>query len=149
MPAESIDLDLDIVSTRVIPLPRTAVFAAWTDPTLLARWWGPNGFTNTFRVFDPRPGGAWQFTMHGPDGTDYLNESTFVEVVEPQRIVIDHVLPPKFRVTATFSEAFAKTTLVFRMRFPTAAQCAALRPICVPANEQNFDRLEAVLGLKR
>ena len=38
-----------------------------------ARWWGPDGFTNTITTFDLRPGGAWRFVMHGPDGTNYEN----------------------------------------------------------------------------
>ena len=29
--------------------------------------------------------------MHGPDGGDYPNESVFVEVVRPERIVFRHV----------------------------------------------------------
>ena len=143
------DPDRDIVSTRVFPVPRAALFAAWLDPERLARWWGPAGFRNTFAVFEPRPGGAWRFTMHGPDGTDYANECVFVEIAEPERIVLDHVSPPRFRVTATFAEADGRTTLVFRQRFQDAATCAKVRPVCVPANEQNFDRLEAVLGLRR
>lgn len=148
MPSEAIDPELELISSRTFPLPRSAVFAAWTDPARLARWWGPAGFRNTFAVCEPRSGGAWRFTMHGPDGKDYANESVFTEVVAPERIVIDHVCPPRFTLTATFAEAAGRTTLTWRMRFESAAVCAALRPICVPANEQNFDRLEADLGLR-
>ena len=63
--------DREIVSTRVLDAPRELVFRAFSDPDLLARWWGPEGFTNTFHEFDLRPDGAWRFVMHGPDGTDY------------------------------------------------------------------------------
>jgi len=79
--------DREIISTRVIAAPRDLVFKAFSDPENLARWWGPKGFTNTFHEFDLRPGGAWRFVMHGPDGVDYPNESVFVEVVKPERIV--------------------------------------------------------------
>jgi len=37
-----------IVSTRVFDAPRELLFKAWTDPDHLVRWWGPQGFTNTF-----------------------------------------------------------------------------------------------------
>ena len=48
--------DRDVVTTRILDAPRERVFRAWTDPDLLARWWGPEGFTNSFQVFDLKPG---------------------------------------------------------------------------------------------
>ncbi|EAQ76837.1 hypothetical protein DSM3645_17901 [Blastopirellula marina DSM 3645] len=35
--------------------------------------------------------------MHAPDGTDYPNESRFVEIIEPTRIVFDHLAAPIFQ----------------------------------------------------
>lgn len=112
--------DRDIVATRVLDAPRELVWAAWTDPEQIARWWGPRGFTNTIEVMDVRPGGTWRFVMHGPDGRDYRNESVYVEVAKPERLVLDHVAPA-FRMTATFAEEGGKTRVTVRMRFPTAA----------------------------
>jgi uncharacterized protein YndB with AHSA1/START domain len=137
----------EIISIRTIDASREKLFKAWTDPIHLAAWWGPTGFTNTFHEFDIRPQGKWRFIMHGPDGTDYPNESVFIEITEPERIVFDHISPPQFRVTATFQEEEdGKTRLTFAMRFPTAEICSKIKPIVVPANEQNFDRLEAELS---
>ena len=138
--------DREIVSTRVLPWPRERVFRAWTEPHHLARWWGPKGFTNTFQEFDLRPGGCWQFVMHGPNGADYPNQSVFVEIVKPERIVFDHVSSPAFQVTATFDEEAGKTRLTFRMLFGTAAECDKVKGFAVAANEENFDRLEAELA---
>lgn len=59
-----------IVTTRVFNAQRERMFRAFTDTNQLARWWGPKGFSNTFREFDTRPGGHWRFIMHGPDGTN-------------------------------------------------------------------------------
>ena len=42
----------EIVSGRVIDAPRDKVFKVFADPTHLARWWGPSGFSNTFEEFD-------------------------------------------------------------------------------------------------
>ena len=39
---------------------------------------------------DVRPGGQWRFVMHGPDGRDYQNLITFLEVVQPARLVYKH-----------------------------------------------------------
>ncbi len=73
----------EIVATRVFDAPRALAFKAWTEPTHLARWWGPNGFTITTYEMDFRVGGAWRFVMHGPDGRDYQNENVYVEIVSP------------------------------------------------------------------
>ena len=135
--------DREIVTTRVLAWPRDLVFRAWTEPEHLARWWGPKGFTNTFQEFDLRPGGRWQFVMHGPNGADHPNQSVFVESVKPERIVFDHVSAPVFQVTATFAEEGGKTRLTFRMLFETAAECDKVKGLVVRANEENFDRLEA------
>jgi len=137
----------EIVSARVLNAPRERVFAAWTEPAQLARWWGPKGFRNTFHEFDLRPGGVWRFTMHGPDGVDYPNKSVFVEIVRPERIVFQHLEPiHTFRATASFSKQNGKTKVVFRMLFATAAECDKVKGFVVEGNEQNFDRLEALLA---
>ena len=138
--------DREVVTSRILDAPRELVFDAWSDPARLARWWGPNGFTNTFAAFSLRPGGIWRFVMHGPDGVDYKNESVFVEVVRPERIVLLHVSGPRFRLAATFADHDGKTLLTWRMRFDTAAECEKVKAIVVPANEQNLDRLAAELA---
>lgn len=139
--------DCDIVTIRTIDAPRERVFRAWSDPAVLAQWWGPKGFTNTFHIFEFRPGGAWKFTMHGPDGTDYHNESAFVEMRAPERIVFDHLRPMhSFRVTAMSEDAAGKTAVTFRMTFETVEECERVKAFVAEANEQNFDKLEAVLA---
>jgi uncharacterized protein YndB with AHSA1/START domain len=76
--------------TRTIDAPRDLVWQAFTDPVHAGRWWGPNGFTTTTQRMDVRPGGMWQFTMHGPDGRDWPNKITYREVVKPERLVYVH-----------------------------------------------------------
>ena len=136
----------DIVGCRVLPFPRVRVFDAWTDPARLTRWWGPKGFTSTFEQFDLRPGGVWRFVLYGPNGASYPNESVFVEIVPPERIVFDHVSKPVFQVTATFAEVAGGTELTFRQRFETPALRDKIATFAVEANEQNLDRLEAELA---
>jgi uncharacterized protein YndB with AHSA1/START domain len=137
----------DVVSTRTFDAPRERVFEAFSDPSRLARWWGPKGFTSTIHELDLRPGGAWRFTMRGPDGVHYPNESVFVEVVEPERIVFRHVSGAhRFEMTVTLDEQGGGTRMTWRMRHATATECAKVKPFVVEANEQNFDRLAAELA---
>ena len=139
-------IDREIVTTRVLNAPREQVFNAWTDPDILARWWGPKGFTNTFDLFEPKPAGKWLFTMHGPDGTEYRNKSVFVEVSAPSRIVFDHLHPMhQFRTTVTFEETGGGTRLVWCMLFASADEYDKVRAFVAAANEENLDKLEAVL----
>ncbi|MCD9025529.1 SRPBCC family protein [Cohnella silvisoli] len=136
----------ELVTTRIMNAPRDLVFKAWTTPECLAQWWGPKGFTNTFHEFDLRPGGNWQFIMHGPNGVDYPNKSVFTEIVKPERIVFQHLSGHQFQVTATFEDLDGKCRLTFRMLFETVAECEKTKTYAVEANEQNFDRLEALLA---
>lgn len=137
--------DREVVSTRVFNFPRELVWKAWTDPNHLTKWWGPKGFRNTFHTFDLKPGGVWEFIMHGPDGTDYPNKSIFVEIAKPERIVFDHVSGHVFRVTTTFFEQNNKTKVIFRMLFESVAEYEKVKQIIIEKNEENFDRLETEL----
>src|SRR5436853_7613321 len=102
----------DFVCTRVFNAPRPVVFRAFTDADILARWWGPEGFTNTFREFSPTPGGVWRFVMHGPDGSDHSMENEFVDVVHDQKIVLLHHQPMhNFRLEMSYSDEAEKTRL--------------------------------------
>ena len=88
--AEPATADREIVISRVIDAPRELVFEAFTEVRHLSRWWGPEGFTTTTRSFEFREGGAWDFVMHGPDGTDYSEWITWTEIVPPERIALPH-----------------------------------------------------------
>jgi uncharacterized protein YndB with AHSA1/START domain len=136
----------EIVNTRILNASPAQVFKAWTDPQRLAQWWGPKGFTNTFEQFDMQPGGTWRFIMHGPNGVNYKNESIFVEIERPGKIVLHHVSAPKFQAIVTYEDVDGKTKATFRQLFETTADCDKVKGFATQANEQNFDRLEAVLA---
>lgn len=133
----------EVVHSRLIDAPRERVFGAFSDPERLARWWGPAGFTSTFDEFDLRPGGAWRFVMHGPDGADYPNESVFVEVVAPECVVLEHLSGHHFTLTITFSAQRDQTLVGWRQVFDTAAERQRIAAVVTEANEQNLDRLAA------
>lgn len=111
----------EIRITRVYDAPVSVVWDAWTVIEQVEKWWGPRGFTLTTHSKDLRVGGTWRYTMHGPDGADYPNVTTYY-VVEPQKkLVYDHGgsddRPPLFRVTVTFTESNGKTTMEMTSAF--------------------------------
>lgn len=135
----------ELVATRVIDAPREQVFQAWIDPELLAQWWGPRGFTNTFSIFEPRPGGTWEFVMHGPNGVDYPNKNAFAEIVSPERIVILHQHAPVFRLTAVFEDLDGKTGVIFRQQFENASVFEQVKGYAGKGNDENLDKLTEVV----
>lgn len=114
----------EIQIIRVYDAPVKLVWDAWTDPKQVSKWWGPRGFTITTKSKDLRPGGKWIYTMHGPDGTDYPNMTTYHEVEKYSRLVYDHggneESPKLFTVTVTFKEEMGKTIMNMIMAFDTA-----------------------------
>lgn len=70
-----------------------------------------------------KPGGIWRFHMHGPDGRDWTNLISYLEVIKPERLVFDHGDfddPKQFQNTITFEEQDGKTLVTMTALFPTA-----------------------------
>ncbi len=113
----------EIHITRLYDAPVSAVWDAWADSKQVAQWWGPRGFTITTHSKDLRPGGHWNYTMHGPDGTNYENKTKYFEVEKNAKLVYDHggndEQAPLFRVTVLFSESRGKTKMEMSMALPT------------------------------
>jgi uncharacterized protein YndB with AHSA1/START domain len=132
---------------------RELVFRMWTDPEHIVQWWGPNGFTTTTYSIDVRPGGVWRFVMHGPDGVDYQNKITYIEIVRPERLVYKHagdkdVEPVNHETTVTFEEQGSKTKLTVRMLFPStnAREHVAKKYGAVEGLTQHLGRLSEHLA---
>ena len=138
--------DCEIVTIRAFAFPRNLVYKAWTDPNHLKNWWGPNGFTNTFHIFDFREGGRWSFTMHGPEKGNYENDCTFRVIRENELLVWDRSSKPLFQVEVRFETIEdSKTLVTFKQKFATAEECSKLRKFVPEKNEENMDKLEAEL----
>lgn len=107
---------------RVFDASIALVWQAWTEPDLIKQWWGPIGFTSTIHKMEIKDGGEWNLTMHGPDGTDYRNESVFLEMRKHEKIVYDHLTGPRFVTTVLFEDLGTQTKILMSMEFPSAEQ---------------------------
>ena len=135
---------------RIYDAPVQAVWEAWTDPEQVAKWWGPRGFTITTHSKDLKAGSHWDYTMHGPDGTDYPNTTKYFEVIPLAKLVYDHGghgdRPPLFRVTVFFTEKMGKTTLDMTMALPTPEALEETKKIIKMASgNSTWDRLAEYL----
>ena len=135
------------ITSREIAASVEDIFAAFSDPQRLARWWGPNGFTNTFHTFEFKTGGNWDYTMHSPHGGNPKNQSVF-ELVEPNKIVIHHISIPVYRLTIDLRPTDAGTIVSWSQVFEDDEMAKRIEKIVVPANEQNLDKLTSELGSK-
>ncbi len=146
MTGASFPAKAELVLTRIFDAPRELVFKVWTDPKHLAQWWGPRGFTTKIREMDVRPGGAWRYTMRGPDGNDYPFDGVYLEVVEPERLVFDGSIlaSPEQRVwtEVTFAERAGKTEVTVRQLYSFESDATRGAPT---GWNQQFDRLDEFL----
>ncbi len=141
----------EVVLARVFDAPRERVFAAWTDPQRMARWWGPHEFTNPVCELDARPGGAILIHMRGPDGTVYPMTGVFQEIVPPERLVYTfefegmpgHILLE----TLTFEEQDGKTKLTDHALFDSVEDRDGMLNLGMEAGAaESLDLLEELLA---
>ncbi|HTX54799.1 MAG TPA: SRPBCC domain-containing protein [Candidatus Baltobacteraceae bacterium] len=151
---------------RTFAAARELVWRAWTEPKLLARWWGPSAVTNPVCELDVRPGGLFRIVMRLADGVEYPVRGVFREVVKPARLVMtmdcsDHpadwhrMIDPGYQPgdnpagellqTVTFEDAGGQTKLTIRTRFASAAIREAMVKLGMHDGwSQSLDRLAVV-----
>jgi uncharacterized protein YndB with AHSA1/START domain len=116
----------EIVTERVFDAPRERVWAAFTAPALIARWWGRSMTRTSVEQQELSPGGMWRFVEHNDDGSQAAFRGVYREVVAPERLVYTfewegmpgHVLID----TATFEDLGERTKLVIHSLFHTGEE---------------------------
>lgn len=138
----------EILVSRVLDAPPEQVFKAFADAAYIGKWWGPDGCKTATHQMDFRVGGVWRYTLHAPDGTDYPNQVTYLEIARPERIVYDHgdFDTVHFRSTITLEAQGSKTKLTLRLLFPTReARDENLKFGASEGGQQTLGRLEQYL----
>ena len=141
-----------IITTRLIAAPRELVWKALTTPEHLQHFWGPDGFTNTYRQFDLRVGGQALFTMHGPDGTDYPNRFKFLTVEPPYLLRFEHdsgeegAMDHKFLGEIELTAEAGKTRIELRVIEESMEARNAVAQYAAEGGLQNLDRLAAYVA---
>lgn len=75
-----------LVITRELDAPAALVFQAWTDPEMLAKWWGPKGSAIKVNKFELEPGGTFHYCMDHPNGQEMWGLFSFREILPPTRL---------------------------------------------------------------
>lgn len=118
----------ELTITRVFEAPRELVWKAWTEPKLIAKWWGPRGVTIPRCELDARPGGSMYIVMlAGKElgnfaGQEWPMKGTFEELAPPERLVwLSSALDDKkgimleTRSTMTLEELGSKTKMTLHI----------------------------------
>ena len=113
---------------RLIAAPPERVFALWTEPDQLIKWWGPEGFDVPESALDVREGGQWCTTMRAPDGRRHTVSGVYRAIDPPNRLVLtwawdddNGVRGHETEITVTFQSAPGGTRLtLIQQTFATA-----------------------------
>lgn len=141
-----------IITTRLLNASPEKVWMVLSSPDHLKHFWGPNGFTNTFRTFDFREGGEARFTMHGPDGTDWPNRIIYRRLDPPRFMQWDHdnggegEIDHKFVGEIELFPEGDKTRIELRVIEPSMESRDNIAKYAVEGGKQNLDRLAAYLA---
>jgi uncharacterized protein YndB with AHSA1/START domain len=141
-----------IITSRIIAAPRELVWQVLTTPEHLKHFWGPAGFTNTFKTYDLRIGGEARFTMHGPDGTNWPNRFIF-RIIDPTRLLaydhdnggegpVDH----KFFGEVELTDVNGQTRVELRMTESTIEARDFVAQFAVTGSQQTLDRFAAYVA---
>ena len=95
MPA--IDPKLDLVLERIVDVPPEMVWAAWTRPEHIVKWFTPAPWRTVDCEIDLRPGGAFKTVMRSPEGKDFPNTGCYLEIVPNEKLVWTDGLLPGYR----------------------------------------------------
>ena len=109
------DPKLDLVLERVIDVPPALVWAAWTKPEHIKKWFTPAPWTTVDCEIELRPGGIFRFVMQSPEGQEFSHVGCYLEIVENERLVWTLTLGPGFRPSA-ISDDVPDFTAVITMR---------------------------------
>jgi uncharacterized protein YndB with AHSA1/START domain len=145
--AQSGEFTLEMV--RSLPVAPARVFAAFSDPDELAKWWGPEGFTVGRLDFDLRVGGSYRIEMQPPEGDPFYLGGEFREVDPPGRLAFTFVYEDpdpddvETLVELSFRDRGESTEVVFTQgRFKTEAR----RELHRDGWTDSFDRLAQVIS---
>ena len=101
MKTAAFDPRRDLVLERDIAVPRALVWAAWTEPERLKRWFTPAPWQTVDCEIDLRPGGIFRTVMRSPEGVDQAPHlGCYLEIVENEKLVWTSLLEPGFRPAA-------------------------------------------------
>jgi uncharacterized protein YndB with AHSA1/START domain len=132
---------LDLVLERVVDVAPEMVWAAWTKPEHLMKWFTPAPWSTVDCEVDLRPGGVFRTVMRSPEGEEFPNEGCYLEVVEKKKLVWTGVLGPGFRPKPQSPEDLAMSAIIL---IEPHGQGTKYTAIAIHADEESAQKHEAM-----
>lgn len=132
-----IDPALDLVLERWVDVPPDLVWAAWTEPRHLKRWFTPAPYTTPECDVDLRPGGRFRVVMRSPEGDEMENEGCYLEVTPRRRLIWTGALRPGYRPAP---EPGAATDVPFTAVVLMEPQASGTRYTAIAMHRDAVDR---------
>jgi uncharacterized protein YndB with AHSA1/START domain len=144
--------DREITMKRMFAVHRERVFAAFTKPELLKRWFfGKPGGTLTVCEVALKAGDSFRYVWRDPDGTEMGMSGVCLEITPPERLVATEKFdqpwyPGRATGTITLAEECGITTLTQTIRYDSqAARDTVLQTQIEHAVALGYDRLAELL----
>jgi uncharacterized protein YndB with AHSA1/START domain len=140
-----------VTQERYFDAPRELVFTVFTDPALLAQWWGPARYTTTVERMDVREGGSWRFIQADGDGREFAFNGLYHVVDAPHQVVQTFEfegLPERHVIleTMTLDDVDGRTLMTQRSVFQSVEdRDGMLASGMQDGSTEANDRLEALL----
>lgn len=141
----------ELVLTRHFSAPRSAVWAAFSEPEIIAQWWGPAGWgiQEGSVLLEPKVGGRHELVMfqHGDPTqqvplkatiTEYDEYRCFASADGPHEMTLDLIIHTRLDL-----KEFGGRTTVTLTQGPLPFE---VMPTSGAAWESAFDKLEKLLG---
>ena len=106
------DPSLDLVLERIVDVPPELVWAAWTKPEHIKKWFTPVPWKTVDCEIDLRPGGIFRTVMRSPEGEDHPNVGCYLEVIENEKLVWTIALAPGYRPSKGHAEVPPFTAVI-------------------------------------
>lgn len=106
------DPRLDLVLERVVGVPPELVWAAWTTPEHVKKWFTPAPWATVDCEIDLRPGGIFRTVMRSPEGKEFSNVGCYLEIVKNEKLVWTVALAPGYRPASQRSDVPSFTAII-------------------------------------
>ncbi len=135
---------LDLVLERVVDVPKSLVWAAWTTPELLMPWFCPKPWSVNACRIDLRPGGEFFTTMLSPEGQEYPNAGCYLEVVPETRLIWTDALGPGFRPVPRAESAVSQMQMTASIQLESVGNGTKYTAIASHADPEGRAQHEAM-----
>ncbi len=111
---------------KMFDAPLNIVWESWIKPEHIVKWWAPQGIKIKVIEHNFMVGGKWKYAMPMPDGSDFISEGTYKEIIKMKKITTSADFKPmteNVELQAFFEAQGDKTKFIFSVIHETEAYC--------------------------